>query len=310
MTTVRGLALSGGGSKIAFQVGVIERLLLDGGNKWDVVGGTSCGALAASMIAQGDTWVTQLQFCSRMRDIVSGIKNNDSIYKSGNWLSKATRLFRTGAMFDPKPLDRIITDQVSLHNLRRSATAYRIGVVDVVSGRHYVVGNQFDPGVDLMVSHPLIMASGSMPCFFPAITHLGMELVDGGVRDMTPLRAVIDALKLRPASAYHLDIVLCSPIEPSLLIQAAKPRDPIWLAPRSLSLLENEAFRSDVREILYRNQRPAPGDVPIHLRVFAPVQVRQGTLEFDPEKLRLLMEHGRQRSLSPYEGTELEDALL
>ena len=87
-----GLAISGGGSKGAFAVGAIE-YLVEQGCHFDLVSGTSTGALIAPLVAIGDiTALTKLYTSVKTKDIVRH-----------NW-----RKFYWNAVLDTKPLEKLI----------------------------------------------------------------------------------------------------------------------------------------------------------------------------------------------------------
>jgi NTE family protein len=50
----RALVLSGGGTKGVYQCGVVSALKKLGKDNWDIITGTSVGALNAAMLVQGD----------------------------------------------------------------------------------------------------------------------------------------------------------------------------------------------------------------------------------------------------------------
>ena len=50
----RALVLSGGGTKGVYQCGVVSALRKLGKDNWDIITGTSVGALNAAMLVQGD----------------------------------------------------------------------------------------------------------------------------------------------------------------------------------------------------------------------------------------------------------------
>lgn len=93
----RGLVLSGGGAKGAFQVGVLEYLHEKGKLDFDIVCGVSVGALNATMVAQGEF--------DRLKELWEGIKESPDIYKKNSWLGI---ILGKNSLNDNRPLKELI----------------------------------------------------------------------------------------------------------------------------------------------------------------------------------------------------------
>ncbi len=315
---MKALVFSGGGSKIAFEAGVAVELLGASGQPYDVVCGVSTGALAASMIAQAGTGLWQHALALRLRDVVLGLRGNGDIFKSGPipYLSDALRLVRTGGLYDPAPLRRIVEKVIDLEALRRSNTVLRIGMVNLNSGAYLTCGTErgmpAEPKMLLPVTHDFIMASCAVPGVFPPVRlfRSGALLVDGGVRNITPLSDCFEALRELGAHALgkpvQVDVVMASPL--SYNAEPLGGVGPEKVLPRALSILSNEVYRSDLAEALRRNSQD-PKAVPCELRVFAPDSVEQDTLEFDPKKMRDLYNAGLEAARRPLTEAELYERL-
>ena len=178
-----GLALSGGGAKGAFQVGVIDELVTQRGIDFSVIGGTSTGAIQGLGVAQ-DT-------VSELLDIWSSLKKNEDIYYERAF-GLAGFLIGEDAMYDTRPLRKLLKGFADEEKLASTGKKLRLGVVNLQSGEFKTI-DEGTPDI-----HEWVYGSCAMPVYFDPLTtyepHGGQtQWVDGGVRDVTPLGAVLEA---------------------------------------------------------------------------------------------------------------------
>ncbi len=97
---MKAAALSGGGDKGAFSVGVLKRLY-NKGETFDIISGTSTGALIAPMLAIGD-----------LDEIWNIYKNvtKDDVLKENDLVSAA--LYKN-ALYDTAPLEKLIRKTIT-----------------------------------------------------------------------------------------------------------------------------------------------------------------------------------------------------
>lgn len=220
----RGLVLSGGGLKGAFQIGALKYLLDDLDRKYDVVTGFSIGALNGALVAQGDfqklidLWLGLKSF----RDVIGG---NPRFYKG---------------FFSMKPLEKIISSLLKVEKLRRSKTELRFSCVDIIKGELVECDKSSEP------LEEWLMASASIPGAFPPVQIGDRMLVDGGVLATKPLSSAISA------GADEIDVIICQPLEKRETNK--KPESIIDTILRCLELAEGDMIKMDVDRCRFINK--------------------------------------------------------
>lgn len=221
------LVLSGGGAKGAFQVGVEQVLRQEAGFQWDRIFGVSVGALNGTLLAQ--------QRYDRLFEVWQTIREED-VYRKVGWPVIAWRLAvqRKRGIYDGSPLRETIERYAAGHPFR---IPLHVGRVSLVSGLYELVSSDSPEILDA------VWQSATMPVIWEPIGP--RALVDGGLRNQTPLG---DALDFGPT---ELVVVTCNPDE---IGPAQAPRDIIGAAKRSLTdITINEIMVEDVRQFVRIN---------------------------------------------------------
>lgn len=294
------IVLSGGGAKGAFQVGVLDALVNGHGVKPRIVVGTSTGAIQALAVAQDDV--------AALVDTWLALKGNGDIYKKRDALAGA--IFGANAIYDAKPLQKLLKAFYKPERIAASGVELRLGVVSLQSGQFQTIGQnagQLDRWV---------YASCAMPVFFdPLKTTDKQQWVDGGVRDVTPLSA---ALKLDPSGVLviraspapraptpkgysnFIEIglravgILQSEVSLNDLENANLINDALAARDRMFATLQSEGLPADKANAILK-----PLDTALaryHFaqnRVIEPAEEFCETLEFDPAKIRKAIDAGR-----------------
>ncbi|MCP4632415.1 MAG: hypothetical protein GY855_05775 [candidate division Zixibacteria bacterium] len=265
----RALVLSGGGAKGCFQVGALDYLINQKGLDFDIICGVSVGSLNASIVAQGDY--------ETLKKVWLEIGSPDDIFKKRTfgWLGA---LLGKDSLYNNEPLWEKIDKHVDQSKIINSGKHLRIGVVSLYTGQYYSVSEIHSS------LKRLILASTTIPVAFSPINVSSelMSMVDGGVRNMTPLKEAIDL------GADEIYIILCSPTE---LEKTKKDYGAtIEIALRTLEILTNETFRNDIHTCLEYNERP--DKKVIDLKIIRPVTEVCGTLSFESSAIRAGMEMG------------------
>lgn len=182
-----GLVISGGGSKGAFAVGALE-VLLSNGFDFDVIAGTSTGALIASMVAIDDIDVLVKFYTS--------VKTKDVLRL--NW----RRLWWDG-LYDVAPLRKILRQQIlkydggrrykQLMQSRRDVLLCSVSLqtkaLTYFSQRKHI--EQATPWTDANEFVECLLSSTVEPFYTRPINIRNEQYVDGGIRAVYP----IDVLK-------------------------------------------------------------------------------------------------------------------
>lgn len=276
------LVLSGGGAKGSFQVGAERVLREEQGFQWERVFGVSVGALNGALIAQ--------QEYERLKNIWLTLKEED-IYRKVPWPLVAWRLgvqHKLG-FYDNSPLRDLIQKNASGRPYQVPAF---VGRVSLVSGLYELIAHDAPNFLDA------IWESATMPVIWDAIGP--MALVDGGVRNVTPLG---DALDYNPTEVV---VLLCNAPDPE---PAKPPASIIDVAKRSLTdITINEIMRNDVDEFIRINDLVRQAhEAGVELKkleggtyrycpitVIEPAHTLGDTLDFSQTAIRARMQHGEE----------------
>ena len=285
------LVLSGGGAKGAFQVGAERYAREVKGYKWDVIAGVSVGALNGVMLA--------MQKYDQLYQIWNTAAN-DKIYTGGFGIWSALKIWLTGAksFYGNEPLQKQIFQEVEPDKIK---VDLRIGAVSLVSGEYVI----FTPGEPKLAE--AILASTVMPIIWTPVDILPTykSMVDGGVRNASPLGDVLDT------DPDEIVVINCGSRTPEP--QSEPPSDIVKIGGRMLAILLNELFVGDMHEFLTINalvQEAAAHGVTLHhpssgrplksveLKIIEPDHDSDlgDTLDFSQTAIQQSMRVGRERA--------------
>ena len=185
--SVRALVLSGGGGRGAYELGVY-RACVERQRRFDVISGTSVGAITACAIATGMS-VSELEALWARMHAFRVMQPRGDVWAFPKW----THLMYT------RPLRQFLERELDFDAIRGSATEVRIAAVDVGTGDLRVFHND-------EITPARLMASAAIPILFPMVEDDGRHYWDGGTIVNTPLRPAIDA------GATEITCVLLSPV--------------------------------------------------------------------------------------------------
>ena len=257
------IVLSGGGAKGAFQVGAIKRLT-ELGVSYDAIYGTSVGALNAAAIAYKGIKYTEEQWLT--------IKGRGDVL-SFNW---STLLGLSKGVYNMNPLREYLEQTVQGDKPLCEAVVCKVSLLtgEIIYSRSSTESNK--DFIDSTIQSATI----------PFVMEPTNNMADGGMREQTPLKQAIE-------DGYEKIIaILCNP--------TAGVADP-WTEPkgffkqvkyglRAIDLLEHEVFVTDLQRVEKYNEDNVHKKIDITW--YAPEKLMIDTLEFDPEKIRLVMKQG------------------
>jgi NTE family protein len=249
MAKKRALVLSGGGAKGAFQFGAIKYVeenikKQDSGFDYSLIAGVSVGALNAVMLAMGKYALLQ--------NIWENI-SNDQVYKGKlNWLAAVRVLFGAKSVLSNKPLWRKLNEIVFLKDVQQSYDL-RIGAVSLVDAEYRAFRpSEFDNDEEFRKA---VLASTAIPIAWEPVKDIRLkddshvrEVVDGGVRNVSPLGDVIDE------DPDEVVIINCSGMKLPMESAPRVSRNIFKIATRALAdIAIDEIFNGDIREFLRIN---------------------------------------------------------
>lgn len=263
---MKALVLGGGSMKGAFQVGAIQSVL-ENGFEPDMVYGISVGALNATFLVNENgrqheedgeiAWPAAgrklLEFW--IRNITQ--PQDISTLRSRVMLGMNTLISRFDGLVDPAPLHLLIRNHVKEKYLKASAVKVKVGAVNVQSGEIRYVTPQEPHFLDY------VRASSSIPMLMPAIAIAGEMFLDGGLREVAPIRQAI------ADGATEIVVIAChSP----LLYQpeGMNPRNLITLVERVRDITVNEYANSNIIWAESYVDRSVLRGVPMKLTVIRP----------------------------------------
>lgn len=210
-----GLILSGGGARAAYQVGVLmaiaEAAPRDARNPFDIICGTSAGAInATSLAAQAVHFRTGVRGLER---IWSGLTAED-VYRTdwssflgliGRWILASMRRGESQvpySLLDNSPLRALLERVINFKKIQRSLEqghlyALSISASGYSSGESVSFFQTADAveswrrvrriGVPATISVDHLLASSALPLLFPAVRINREYFGDGAIRQLAPL---------------------------------------------------------------------------------------------------------------------------
>jgi len=216
------LVLSGGGARGAYQVGVLQGLLELGlvgdGGGFDILLGSSAGAINASILAAHAQYLRG--GVGRLTELWSSIEPQQ-VFRTdlrslggigASWVRDLSfggllRRVAPKSLLDTTPLRELLSEVVPFEQIDRNIESGTLGAFAIPATDLYtadgVVFLDAPPDVPLWkrgrwsvertrigVDH--VMASSAIPIFFPTIEIEGRHLGDGSVRNTAPLSPAIN----------------------------------------------------------------------------------------------------------------------
>lgn len=323
------LVVSGGGSLGAFAVGAIDHMIGELGLEFDIVAGTSTGALIVPLVAAGgDEW-------RDLKRIFTSVTTGDILIRR-----RESRILGSTSVYSTQPLARLIARELTATRVDRileSNITMLVTTVSLQTGRtvYFYTGLRLarSSGASETVRADnreeialAILASASQPVLMPPVripspSGEGDQFVDGGVKEYAPIDVTIDN------GATHIyAIVLTPPPEQRATILTRFDRL-IPIAERTLDLLTNEIKDNDVRMTRFYNQalaymqdlkakvaertglsvaeidaifadreNPFTARREVVLHIISPTRDLGDSLRFNPDDMALWMEFGRNRA--------------
>ena len=307
--TLRGLALSGGGSHGAYGAGVLIGWT-DAGTRpeFDVVTGISTGALTATAVFLGPEYDDSLRMYTKV--------SNKDIFKSRGLLS----VLLEDSLYDSAPLRALIAKQIDDKVIQAVAREYAkgrrlfIGTVNL-DAQAFTIWNMgliasSDRPDKLERYRDVILASASVPVVFPPV-YIPVEVngetyrqmhVDGGAREMIFFPQFIENLDKAIAEAGFSRAEVQGEIYVLFngRIAARGTYEPV--SARALSIMEMAARtfqRANTISSIYQIWVGGlTRKLAIHITDIPPEYKNlQKDMEFNPDDMKRLFDYGYNRSV-------------
>ena len=258
---MRVFGLSGGGSRLFFQVQALAGLM-DAMNSSEPIlwAGVSAGAIVAAYLAQFDDPKEGVEALQR---ILSKLRSKD-IYKKHGWgFLPAWFLLamKKVSLFSSSPLRSFLLAHIDPKRLRSSKHKAIVGVYNLTKRAYEEATSDHPNFLDF------VLASASFPIVFPAVCLNGQWYADGGIQNNIP---VLWAKHTKPSS---VTLVLTSSLHPT-------PPGEFHLSfPSIAERVVRSMERETLKEDLLRLRSSLPG-IPIEI-VYPALPLYGGLFDFD-----------------------------
>jgi len=299
-----GVCISGGGAKIGFAVGVLE-VMQEKGINIDLSYGISSGSICTAALCYADV--------AFLKEILLSIEKRADVLKNQWYKVFWTLLSGKGKADGWYEMD---TMRRKLDLLPREEPRIKgvVGYVKLKSGEIVYKSSKQTAKKEFLDA---VQASCSIPAFMQS-QRVGDDCyVDGGVRDVLPLKALIgDDLKVD-----EVHVICLSPLSPAPAKALNNIKD---VALHSIDLLVNEVFQNDYNTLVRINKLIAQRqnldkelqawlDKKRYIKAFpyVPAKAVCETTDFQRDKIQAGIDHGREialRVLSRYPDLPPESA--
>lgn len=296
---MRVCVLSGGANKGAYQVGILKHLLGNLELKYDLYCGVSVGAINAAYLAMfpdGEEKLSIKNLELLWRDLttkdiyVSWLNLPKPFY----YLSYIVALFNS-SLYNSKPLEELVKKHYKQELIFSSGKKLRIGAVNINDGNYHLFSEDDPEIIDA------ILGSSAFPMAFCPIEINGSVWLDGGIKEITPLKAAIDM------GATEIDIIMTSPPEGEVINYKEAPKL-LELGPRILDIMSNEILNTDIKRFIEINEFIAKGaDIPgkryIPMNLYRPKKkLVDNSLLFEQEFIRPMIDLGYAQAIKETDG--------
>ena len=274
---MRALVLSGGGAKGAYQAGALYNLLGERSIHYDIITGTSVGALNGAFISMFGIG-SELDAAEGLKDLWFGI-DDSKIYRKWCFglLGKLPLLWKH-SVYCTAPLQKLVRSRLKPGAIRTSGKKLCIGAVSLNTGERRVWTEQDD---DIATG---VLASSSFPGMFEPIESDGELFTDDGVRETTPVANAIEA------GATRIDVIQDFPVGVTGGF-ASRPTT-LRVVERVLAAMSAEIVVGDLKvaelyNAIIRANVEVPGKRVVELNMLRPAEVLlENSLDFDPGLIR------------------------
>jgi len=280
----RALVLAGGGSKGAFEVGVLQRLMGDQQNDYELLCGTSAGAINAAYLAQ-----TPL---GQPREAIAKLRaqwdtvTTDKVRKRWFPFGRA-EAFVKPSVYDSEPVQTWIRSALDANAVRTSGRRLRVVAVSFGTGESFVADERTPDLAEWVI------ASSAFPVMLTPVKIGGDLWTDGGLRSVTPLGEAIRA------GADDVDVVLTSDPFAKSPFDVENAHAIPQLLLRSIDIMNDEVSRADLRIAGLKNDLSElrPEYRKVRIRLYQPAQpLPYDPLDFDPKNIRAMIDAGYSQS--------------
>lgn len=285
---MRVLVLSGGGAKGAAQCGALKHLIGDLGICYDAFCGISVGSINSSFLAMYG-YGQEKQSIIDLEAMWSGL-NTKKVYKRWFPFGRLSALWKP-SVYNSQPIIDMLNAGIKMDKIHSSGKQVVVGAVSLTSGEYKVFDKDYHDFPNA------VCASAAYPGMLLPIELDGQLWTDGGVKEITPLKAAIDL------GATEIDIIISSPVNDTKKFPY-KP-NAINVITRTLDLMSDEVIANDLETALEYNELVLQGKTIdkrfIKINIIRPTEnLTDDSLDFSPENLKRMFDIGYQDAKNQY----------
>ncbi len=260
----RALVLSGGGNRGAYELGILKHLICEKKYRYDTIIGVSVGALNSSFIAKYNK-NEQEKAIFELENLWKNIEQND-VYKpwyNSILISGALSLSGIKPSFlDSTPLKNLI-EKNSVNNKILSDVKLMVGVTELCTGKFTVIEGSNERIKDF------ILASGSIPAIFPPVEINNIQYVDGGIRNNTPLKTILES-----GEYDTVDVIILVPKEENFKPKIKKMKTIYGILLRTAEIVAHKILYSEVNvinsKVMFEDMQDVCVNSGVKLNIYAP----------------------------------------
>lgn len=297
------LVLSGGSIKGAFQAGAIKTIL-DNEYVPTSIHGISIGSLNGAFLANkaGQNAGSQLLWKSYAQDLQDfWFKKVTSFSVIGKERSKIGILWdiirgKYKSLIKTERLQKLIRELLDNDNLKACTIPFFAGTVNIQTGELISATSKLFPSNFI----DYIIASTAIPVVMPISSINGQSFLDGGLRDVAPLKNAIDS---------GVDEIICVLCQPNKIEDVHfNTGNLLLLMNRLMEIIVNETVNNDVARAKQINEHlsvqfpttkvdPKTGHRHVKIKVIRPKQTLDIDLtDFNEKDIREIFALGQSRA--------------
>lgn len=285
---MKALVLSGGGIGGSYQAGALKYLIEEKNLSFDIICGSSVGAINGSFLAQYKK-EDEKQAISDLIDFWLKLKQKN-VYK--NWFPFGRFQIWKQGLYNTKPLEDLIGKVINKDKLKASGRRLSIGTVSVSTGE-YKTYNEYSKSI-----LRAIVASSSFPLFFPPYKVEDDYEFDAGIREYIPLKQAIDL--------GATEIYIISTDTNKLNYNNPEKLNILEITKRFILTMSDEVITNDLKVLNDINIKVARGYVcnkrVIKCHLLKPdKQLTDDTLKFDKLTIMKLIKQGYVEAFTKFE---------
>lgn len=274
---MRAIVLSGGANKGAFHCGVLKHLICDRQIDYNILCGTSVGALNCAFLSMYDNKKPGIE---ELINIWKNLKEDD-VLKRHFPFGRLHGLWKPN-LYNSSPIKDKINKIIDLEKIRKTNNLVYVDSVCMDNGKLYSINQTNDE------FKKYVLASCSFPGFFEPVKINNKLFLDGGIKSVTPLTNAIES------GANIIDVIICSPENNN---QAMPDANSITILKRTVDLMIESIIESDIKKALLYNKilehENIPGKRKVKINIIRPeFQLTQDGFDFNESKINYMIDYG------------------